>query len=241
MERRVVLRALMAAGGAATFATTSPRIGAPEAKADGQGPAGPLRVHIVMFDGVEEQDFIGPFEVFSLAAMLAERGVDLRYVTTGQPGTIRASYGTVVQVTEPWAPQNADVLVVPGGGYTHRDAPGVWAEINRGVLPEALAAAPRAGLTISSLCTGAMLLGAAGLINGRPCTTHHGAFDTLKQQGGVLTKARVVDDGDLVTAGGITSGIDLALWLVRRELGAETATRVEEILEYEARGPIWTR
>ncbi|MFJ9367106.1 DJ-1/PfpI family protein [Nocardia sp. NPDC101769] len=194
-----------------------------------------------MFDGVEEQDFIGPFEVFSLAAMLAERGVDVRYVTAGQPGTVRAAYGTVVQVTQPWAPQDADVLVVPGGGYTHRDRPGVWAEIDRGVLPAALAAAPRNGLTISSLCTGALLLGAAGLIRGRPCTTHHGALDTLQQQGGVLTKARVVDDGELVTAGGITSGLDLALWLVRRELSADTATRVEEILEYETRGPIWTR
>ncbi|MEU6579289.1 DJ-1/PfpI family protein [Nocardia sp. NPDC046763] len=231
----------MAVGGAAALAAASPGIRPSEAKADGQGTTGALRVHIVMFDGVEEQDFIGPFEVFSLAGMLAERGVDVRYVTTGQPGTIRAAYGTVVQVTQPWAPQDADVLVVPGGGYTHRDQPGIWAEINRGVLPASLAAASRDGLTITSLCTGAMLLGAAGLLRGRPCTTHHGAFDTLQQQGGILTKARVVDDGNLVTAGGITSGLDLALWLVRRELSAETATRVEEILEYEARGQIWTR
>lgn len=84
-----------------------------------------------------------------------------------------------------------------------------------------------------------MLLSAAGLTRGRPCTTHHRARPDLAEQGGVLKTARVVDDGDLVTAGGITSGLDLALWLVRRELGAETATSVEAMLEYEARGTVW--
>ncbi|CAM5693563.1 Isonitrile hydratase OS=Streptomyces lavendulae subsp. lavendulae OX=58340 GN=inhA3 PE=4 SV=1 [Streptomyces lavendulae subsp. lavendulae] len=57
----------------------------------------------------------------------------------------------------------------------------------------------------------------------------------------MLKGARVVDDGDLVTAGGITSGLELALWLVRRELGADAATGVEEMMEYEARGTVWSR
>lgn len=95
-------------------------------------------------------------------------------------------------------------------------------------------------LTITSLCTGAILLGAAGLVAGRPCTTHRGAMAELESQGGVVKEARVVDDGDLVTAGGITSGLELGLWLVRRELGAEAAVGVESMLEYQARGTVWT-
>ncbi|ALO05908.1 Transcriptional regulator AraC family protein [Streptomyces venezuelae] len=85
-----------------------------------------------------------------------------------------------------------------------------------------------------------MLLSAAGLTKGRPCTTHHKARPDLQQQGGLLKNARVVDDGDLVTAGGVTSGLELALWLTRRELGPDTANSLENMLEYEARGTVWT-
>nr|WP_037967962.1 DJ-1/PfpI family protein [Streptomyces sp. SS] len=85
-----------------------------------------------------------------------------------------------------------------------------------------------------------MLLAAAGLTRGRPCTTHHKAKADLERQGGLVKNARVVDDGDLVTAGGITSGLELALWLTRRELGSDTATGLEAMLEYEARGTVWT-
>jgi len=94
---------------------------------------------------------------------------------------------------------------------------------------------------VTSLCTGAILLAAAGLTDGRPCTTHTGAKAELAQRGGVVIDARVVDDGDLVTAAGITSGLELALHLVRRELGAPVAVQVENVLEYEARGTVWAR
>ncbi|MDG4865993.1 DJ-1/PfpI family protein, partial [Streptomyces sp. T-3] len=104
----------------------------------------------------------------------------------------------------------------------------------------ALAAAARPGLAIGAVCTGAMLLAAGGVTQGRPCTTHHRARADLEEQGGVLKNARVVDDGDLITAGGVTSGLDLALWLVRRELGADTAIGLEQLLEYEMRGTVWT-
>ncbi|MEO3750938.1 DJ-1/PfpI family protein [Streptomyces sp. B6B3] len=206
-------------------------------------PAGrdrPYRVHVVMFDGVEEFDFIAPYEVFGAAGMHSPAGVDLRYVATGGPGTVTAAYGTEVRVDHGWDAERADLVVVPGGGYTRRDGPGIWAEIDRGELPAALADAPRRGLTIASVCTGAIVLAAAGLADGRPCTTHHGARDELAARGGVLTPGRVVDDGDLVTAGGITAGLELGLWLTRREFGADAALGVETMLEYEARGTVWT-
>ncbi|HYQ69479.1 DJ-1/PfpI family protein [Actinophytocola sp.] len=229
MRRRDFLRGSATAG--LTAATT--------ASAADPRPAAPLRVQVVMFDGVEEQDFAGPYEVFSVAAGHASRGVETSYVRVDGPGVVRASYGTLVEVEHGWAPERADVIVVPGGGYARREGPGVWAEIDRGTLPTALAAVR--GRTLAALCTGTLLLGAAGLLRGRPCITHHGAVADLGAHGGILTKARVVDDGDIVTAGGVTSGLDLALWLVRRELGADAAVGVENQLEYQVRGTVWTR
>ncbi|MFE7096661.1 DJ-1/PfpI family protein [Streptomyces erythrochromogenes] len=248
MNRRDLLRASTAlgAGGAVAGATglgvAGPAAAAATGPGGGAGPAGkPLSVHVVMFDGVEELDFAAPYEVFSAARFFTDRAVEVRYVTASRPGFVRASYGTRVGVEHGWAPQDADIVVVPGGGYARREDPGVWAEIRRGTLPRALGAAPRPGLTVAALCTGVMLLSAAGLTRGRPCTTHHRARPDLEREGGVLKNARVVDDGDLVTAGGITSGLELALWLVRRELGADAATGLETMLEYEARGTVWTR
>jgi transcriptional regulator GlxA family with amidase domain len=200
----------------------------------------PLRVQIVMFDGVEEQDFAGPYEVFSLAGGLSGGGVQVSYVTGGHPRTVVAAFGTTVAVEQGWSPRSADLIVVPGGGFRRPDEPGIWPEINKGDLPRKLAAAQRAGLTIASLCTGAIILAAAGLTSGRPCTTHNGAKAELAARGGVVKDARVVDDGDLVTAAGITSGLELALHLVRREVSADVATRTEGVLEYEARGTVWT-
>ncbi|WP_217132418.1 DJ-1/PfpI family protein [Streptomyces sp. AC558_RSS880] len=238
MNRRTLLHATTALGAATLTAGAATRADAATSEAPGRDR--PLRVHVVMFDGVEELDFSAPYEVFSASGHFADREVETRYVAIDGPRTVKAAYGTRLRVDHGWAPEEADLLVVPGGGYARREDPGVWAEIRRGSLPRALAAATRPGLTVSALCTGVMLLSAAGLTSGRPCTTHHRARADLERQGGVLKNARVVDDGDLVTAGGVTSGLDLALWLVRRELGADAAVGLEEMLEYEARGTVWT-
>lgn len=247
MNRRTLLRtttalgaATFTAGGVAAHAGTA--TAATHERKEPHEDAGKrtLRVHVVMFEGVEELDYTAPYEVFSASDYFTDRAVDVRYVTVDDVRTVTAAYGTRVRVDHRWVPEEADVLVVPGGGYARPDDPGVHAEIRRGTLPRALAAASRPGLTISALCTGVILLSAAGLTRGRPCTTHHRARADLERQGGVLKNARVVDDGDLVTAGGVTSGLDLALWLVRRELGADAAIGLEEMLEYEARGTVWT-
>lgn len=116
---------------------------------------------------------------------------------------------------------------------------GTRAQLQRGALPATLREAVRPGLTLASVCSGAMLLAAGGITNGRPCTTHSTARDDLIAAGGEWVDARVVDDGDLVTAGGVTSGLDLALWLLERELGPQAATDTEQFLEYERRGTVW--
>ncbi|RPF25504.1 DJ-1/PfpI family protein [Streptomyces sp. Ag109_G2-6] len=231
--------ALAAGGTAAAPATASPApAAAPRPAAARPAPApGPLRVHLVAFDGVEELDLFGPLEVFALAAALG-RPVVPTLVTTGRPGRVRASFGTQIEVPGRWDPSSADAVVVLGGGYRKRDGAGVWAEIDKGTLPQGLRRAVRPGLTLVGVCTGVFLLHAAGLLDGRPCTTHVRAKQDLRDLGHDVRDARVVDDGDLVCAGGVSSGIDAALWLLERELGPEAASGVETLLEFERRGTV---
>jgi transcriptional regulator GlxA family with amidase domain len=191
-----------------------------------------LRVHTVLYDGVEEQDFIGPVSALGIV-----EDVRQTFVTADGPGAVTTSAGIEIVVRSPWDPQSADLMVVPGGGYGEGSA--VDKQIRRGVLPRALADAQRPGLITAAVCTGTLLLSAAGITTGRPCTTHHIAKDDLKAQGGTVINGRVVDDGDLVTSGGVTSGIDLGLWLTERFYGAEAALLAEEILEHERRGTVW--
>ncbi len=202
------------------------------------GPGGPrrprrLRVHTVLYDGVEEQDFAGHVEVFGI---VGEERLAQSFVTVDDSRRVRTSAGIDIVCRDPWSPRAADVIVVPGAGYG--DGSALQREVRRGVLPAALAAARRNGLVLAGVCTGTMLLSAAGLTARRPCTTHHIALDDLREQGGRVVAGRVVDDGDLVTCGGVTSGIDLGLWLIERFFGADAALFAEEVLEYERRGTV---
>ena len=86
---------------------------------------------------------------------------------------------------------------------------------------------------MASVCTGAMLLAAAGITRGRPATTHAVAREALAAEGADVRHKRVVDDGDLVTAGGVTAGIDMALWLVERHFGSELADGIARGIEHE--------
>jgi transcriptional regulator GlxA family with amidase domain len=79
----------------------------------------------------------------------------------------------------------------------------------------------------------------AGPLNGRNATTHEVALDTIEQEGAILQHGRVVDDGDLISSGGVTSGIDLALYLVERYGGGPLAIQVEQVIMYERRGVVW--
>ncbi|MBM7171226.1 DJ-1/PfpI family protein [Streptomyces sp. G44] len=192
-----------------------------------------LRVHTVLYDGVEEQDFAGHVEVFGIAG---EERLAQTFVTVDGARRVRTAAGMEIMCRAPWAPRTADVIIVPGAGYG--DGSGLQREVRRGVIPRALAAARRDGLVLGAVCSGTMLLSAAEITAGRPCTTHHIALDDLRDQGGRVVPGRVVDDGDLVTCGGVTSGIDLGLWLLERFLGADTALFAEEVLEYQRRGTV---
>jgi putative intracellular protease/amidase len=164
-------------------------------------------IDIVLFDGFDEMDAIAPYEVFRTAA---NHGAPIRTELVGAhgPATITASHGTRVLVDRGPSPA-ADVLLVPGGGWFEGD--GIRAEIERRELPRLIADAHARGTTVGSVCTGAMLLAATGLTAGRRATTHRFAIDDLRASGADIVDARFVDDGDIVTAAGVTAGLDLAL------------------------------
>ncbi|WP_224335531.1 DJ-1/PfpI family protein [Haloprofundus halobius] len=197
-----------------------------------------MRIDIVLYDGFDELDAVGPYEVFSTAAAFGAE-FDVQLVTVDDREQVTASHGLRVGVDDVLSGADTadrpDLVVVPGGGWNDRSEAGARTEAERGAIPEAVAELHAAGTTVASVCTGGMLLATAGLTNRRPAVTHGGALDDLRESGAEVVDARFVDDGDVLTAGGVTSGIDLGLHLVEREAGAEIADRVAAELEYERR------
>lgn len=210
-----------------------------------------MNIEILLYEGFDELDAIGPYEVFCNAAGVgADFAVSL--VTHEPAERITASHGLRVEsdgiLGEP------DLLVVPGGGWNGRAERGTWGEYERNEIPPVLRAHHDRGATLASVCTGAMLLAKAGVLDGRPAVTHAGAMDDLRETEAEVREARVdsegrtngvvprvVDDGDVLMAGGVTSGIDLALWLVERAVGEEVANRVATEMEYERAEEIYRR
>ena len=195
-----------------------------------------IRFGIVLYDGYDELDAIAPWEVLRSAAKFGAPFETSLFSFEGA-NRVQASHGLEV-VVEPADPASFDWIIVPGGAWAARGPRGAWAEIQRGVLPELLRKLRAQGKSMASVCTGAMLLSAAGITRGRKAITHAVARDALKNEGAEVIDARVVDDGDLVSAGGVTSGIDLALWLTERLSSAELAQKVATNLEHHRVGTI---
>ncbi|HCI79068.1 MAG TPA: AraC family transcriptional regulator [Ktedonobacter sp.] len=196
-----------------------------------------MKIQILLYNGFDELDAIAPFEVLRMAT---RHNTELHVEMVALDGTpeITAQNGLRIQVHAK-LDSSADIVLVPGGGWVARSAQGAWAEAQHGTIPDALAHVYKEGKTLAAVCTGAMLLATAGLLRNRNATTHHNAIVELKELGAHLQDARVVDDGDILTSGGVTSGIDLALWLVERYYGARIAIAIERNLEYERRGVVW--
>ena len=174
----------------------------------------------------------------------AEAGADLDVaLCTLEPADrVTASHGLVVEpdgALDELAFGDPDLVVVPGGGWIDGAEHGARAEVERGALPDAIAARHRDGAAVASVCTGGMILAAAGVLDDRPATTHHGAIGDLRETATNVVDARVVDDGDVLTAGGVTAGLDLALWLVERELDTDAADAVARGMEYDRRGEVY--
>jgi transcriptional regulator GlxA family with amidase domain len=188
-------------------------------------------VGIVLFDDVEELDFVGPWEVLTSTAKLVG---GLGVVTLAErEGPVRAAKGLRILADHTLADAPPlDVLVVPGGWGTRRE---VDNPKMTGFIREV---APRCRW-VTSVCTGALLLHGAGLLDGKRVTTHWAFADQLEARGGatVVRGVRYVRDGNVVTAAGVSAGIDMALWLVGQLFDPATARNVQRAIEYDPAPP----
>lgn len=191
-----------------------------------------MRIGIVLFDAVDLLDAGGPYEVFLTASRLAVRGggpPPFEVVTVGLTTEPVAAYGGL-RLTPQFALEDAgllDLLIVPG---TIR----IDEVLGDGALLAAIEAAACRAELVASVCTGAFILGALGRLEGRPWTTHWEDVEELARRIGVggHSWVRWVDDGPVVTAGGLSSGIAMALHLVDRFAGRELAIHTARQLEY---------
>jgi len=198
-----------------------------------------MRFQIIIFDGFDELDALGPYEV--LQHVRAE-GAIVELVTMEPAVEVVGDHGVRIRPSVQLdLTRRPDVVIVPGGGWITRSPKGARAEAEHGAIPAALKSLHESGTKIASVCTGAMLVATAGLLKDRPAITHHGAIPDLRASGAEIIQARVVDDGDVITSGGVTSGLDMALWLVERFYGPQTAQKIEMEMEYERRGTVWRR
>lgn len=192
-----------------------------------------MRIAIAVFDGVEELDVVGPWEVFRYAAQRvpADRPIDVSLVTLEPTDEIVAAMGMRFRPDGLLTPP-VDILLIPGGGYVRKTGKGIRYQIEDGRLARIAAELMATGTLLAGVCTGAMLLGRAGLLDKRAAVTHRRALDDLRTTACEVVEARVVDDGNIITCGGVTSGFDLALWIVERFYKKELADDIAEFLAY---------
>lgn len=189
-------------------------------------------VALLVFDGVEVLDFAGPFEVFSVTSEINDARPFKVQVVAERLAPVRARNGLSVNPDAAIADvQTSDILIVPGGQGTRR-------EINNPAMVEWIASIAANAELVLSVCTGSFLLAKAGLLAGLTATTHHHTFDVLRElapDSTVVEDQRFVDNGKIVTSGGISAGIDMSLHIVARLLGEETAVRTARYMEYDGK------
>lgn len=195
-----------------------------------------MNIGILVFDGAEELDLVGPWEVFATSRMLrglVDDPTEQLFTVAPAAGTVRCAKGMRIVADHPLSDHPPiDVLLVPGGQGTRTlvDDPDVIAWIARVAT----------GCSwVTSVCTGALLLHAAGPARGRSVATHWGFEDQLAGRGevDVVRDRRWVVDGTLVTSQGVSAGIDMALWLVGQWHGADHARAVQRWIQYDPAPP----
>jgi transcriptional regulator GlxA family with amidase domain len=214
-----------------------------------------LTAQILLYDGFDPLDAIAPFEVLAAGtAMLTAGGAPDGELTVelvaagGARQVVSGTLGLTLQATSAFDPDLAGYVVVPGAvstvdGVAEGGVPPVPGPLREFAAGPAVPLLGRAfsnpAVTVAAACGGSLALALAGLIAGRPAVTHALGADALRAAGAVAIAARVVDDGDLISGGGVTSGLDLGLYLLEREYGPQLALAVEHLFEYERRGTVW--
>lgn len=185
-----------------------------------------MRIAIPLFDGFTALDAVGPYEVLSRlpgaeVVFLAERVGGLQTDTGMLQLMARATFEDL---------RDPEVVVVPGG-------PGTRRLLDRGALLDWLRNAHESTSWTASVCTGSLLLAAAGLLDGRPATGHWLEHETLRKLGARPVSQRVVQDGKLITAAGVSAGIDMGLHLAAQIAGERVAQAIQLAIEYDPQPP----
>jgi transcriptional regulator GlxA family with amidase domain len=203
-----------------------------------------------LFDGFDPLDVIAPFDVLVAGSDSVGGELVVELVSAEGPRpVVSGSHGLVLNATAQLDPSKPGYVIVPGASSPTEGDPddGVvtipvllarFGETEAVPLMRQAMANP--DITVATVCGGSLALGMAGLLDGRNAVTHVLGLDVLDATGVNVVRARVVDDGELVTAGGVTSGLDLALHLLDRSYGPRVALAVEELFEYERRGTVWS-
>lgn len=186
-------------------------------------------VAIMIFDQVEVLDFAGPLEVFNVAAGSQEPAPFSVYTVAESASPVKARANLSINPNYSiYAMPPADVLLIPGGrgsrALLHKPAILDWVQQQAEEVEYLL-----------SVCTGSLILGKAGLLDGLPATTHHGAFDELEAIAPnctIIRDQRYVDNDNLLTSGGIAAGIDMSLHVVRKLLGDAAVAHTISQMEY---------
>jgi len=187
-------------------------------------------VAILIFDEVEVLDFCGPFEVFSVAGKQENLNPFTVYTVAEKSGPILARNQlsvnpryTILECPQP------DILLVPGGLGTRK-------EMHNPTLIDWIKGCSQKAELVLSVCTGALLLAKAGLLEGLAATTHHGALELLKEVAPNTTiqgTERFVDSGRIIVSAGISAGIDMSLYVIAKLLGKEQALATAQYMEYD--------
>ena len=184
-----------------------------------------MKVVFLLYEGMTALDLVGPHEILSRLP-----GAETKRVAIKQ-GLVRSDSGLILEADSCLSDtQQADILVVPGAGNatTLKDSPAVLEWIKQ----------IHAGATwTTSICTGSLILGAAGILEGLKATTHWAAFERLHRWGAQPVHSRVVEDGMVITAAGVSAGIDMALTLCSKIAGPEFAQAMQLALEYDPEPP----
>ena len=184
-------------------------------------------IAILIFDGAEEMDFVGPWEVLTAASE-----VDKAWrVVTVAPSLDLVQCEKAMRVLPDYSfsdLEKADVVIVPGGSGARR-------EIKNPNTVQWLKTQASACMWMTSVCTGAFLLVGSGIAKGRKVTTHHRFYQQLRELGGtdVIEDVRFVRDGNIVSAGGVMSGIEMSLWLVGEIWGSDMVKKVKDYIAYD--------
>jgi transcriptional regulator GlxA family with amidase domain len=192
-------------------------------------------IGVALFDGAEELDWAGPWEVLAAwAQQWPDDGVRV-FTLARSDGLVTCAKGLRLIPDETWetAPP-LDVLVYPGGRGTR-------AELLDEAVLDWVRGISRSGAVVASVCTGSLVLASAGLLDGKPATTHWQSLELLPTLGTdieVRPDDRFVDNGNVITAAGVSAGIDMALHLVARLHSPERAREVRRYIQYDPEPPV---